>query len=236
MYQPGGQPLAAAEAPQPQEPLGASTVPVSEMPPLADLEPVSAPAPAPVADDLGLDLDISVPAALDEAAPPTPVATADTAPVEFDELPPLEAAFDEPAPAVAAPAPAPAPADEADLSLDFDLPEVVEPAPEVQAEPVALSIEPPAAPPAPAASPLEFDMSSISLDLDTPAPAAPAEAAAAVEHVDDADDPLARKLDLAEEFRQIGDIDGARELLQEVIATAQGGVKTKAQSMLDQLG
>jgi pilus assembly protein FimV len=47
---------------------------------------------------------------------------------------------------------------------------------------------------------------------------------------------MARKLDLAEEFRQIGDVDGARELLQEVLATSQGPVKAKAQAMLDSLG
>ena len=49
---------------------------------------------------------------------------------------------------------------------------------------------------------------------------------------DDGGDPLARKLELAEEFRQIGDTEGARDLLQEVIAKASGALKTKAQSML----
>ena len=38
--------------------------------------------------------------------------------------------------------------------------------------------------------------------------------------VDDGD-PLARKLELAEEFRQIGDTEGARDLLEEVIAKAE---------------
>ena len=47
---------------------------------------------------------------------------------------------------------------------------------------------------------------------------------------------MARKLDLAEEFRQIGDVDGARELLQEVLASTDDAVlKSKAQSMLDSL-
>ena len=49
-------------------------------------------------------------------------------------------------------------------------------------------------------------------------------------------DPLARKLELAEEFRQIGDMEGARDLLEEVVAKAGGALKTKAQSMLDSLG
>jgi pilus assembly protein FimV len=52
----------------------------------------------------------------------------------------------------------------------------------------------------------------------------------------EAADPLQRKLDLAEEFRQIGDIDGARDLLEEVVAQADGGLKAKAQGMLDRLG
>ena len=49
-------------------------------------------------------------------------------------------------------------------------------------------------------------------------------------------DPLARKLDLAEEFRQIGDLEGARDLLEEVVAKADGALRAKAQSMLDRLG
>ena len=49
-------------------------------------------------------------------------------------------------------------------------------------------------------------------------------------------DPLARKLELAEEFRQIGDLEGARDLLDEVIAKADGALKAKAQAMLSSLG
>ncbi|MFO1274347.1 MAG: FimV/HubP family polar landmark protein [Rubrivivax sp.] len=49
-------------------------------------------------------------------------------------------------------------------------------------------------------------------------------------------DPLARKLELAEEFRQIGDLEGARDLLEEVVAKAEGALKTKAQGMLSTLG
>ena len=48
-------------------------------------------------------------------------------------------------------------------------------------------------------------------------------------------DPLARKLELAEEFRQIGDIDGARDLLEEVVSKAAGTLRAKAQFMLDAL-
>jgi pilus assembly protein FimV len=48
-------------------------------------------------------------------------------------------------------------------------------------------------------------------------------------------DPLARKVELAEEFRHIGDVNGARDLLQEVIAKGSGEVKARAQGMLDRL-
>ncbi|HEY2558400.1 MAG TPA: FimV/HubP family polar landmark protein [Caldimonas sp.] len=81
--------------------------------------------------------------------------------------------------------------------------------------------------------PLPFDLSGISLDLD------PAETAG--EHnttpagFDDNGDPLSRKLELAEEFQRIGDKDGARDLLREVLATASGATKTKAQGMLDRI-
>ena len=52
----------------------------------------------------------------------------------------------------------------------------------------------------------------------------------------DNSDPLVRKLELAEEFRQIGDIDGARDLLEEVLVKAKGTLHAKAQAMLDALG
>ena len=48
-------------------------------------------------------------------------------------------------------------------------------------------------------------------------------------------DALSRKLELAEEFRQIGDLEGARDLLEEVLAKADGALRTKAQGMLDAL-
>ena len=121
-------------------------------------------------------------------------------------------------------------------SFDFDATPTAPAAPSFQ----------PAAAPAPAAdsrSPLEFDLSSISLDLDAPATpdgtsAVDLETDGLVD--DDADednaDPLARKLELAEEFRQIGDTEGARDLLQEVANKAEGTLKAKAQSMLADLG
>ena len=99
--------------------------------------------------------------------------------------------------------------------------------------------------------PEPFDLSGISLDLDLPAGddektvprlaksnASPKFDDSDLPSLDDDgnDDPLARKIELAEEFRQIGDKDGARDLLNEVVAKASGAVKSKAQSMLADLG
>lgn len=46
---------------------------------------------------------------------------------------------------------------------------------------------------------------------------------------------LTLKLDLAEEFRQIGDIEGARDLLEQIAAEASGNLKGRAQRLLDKL-
>jgi pilus assembly protein FimV len=46
------------------------------------------------------------------------------------------------------------------------------------------------------------------------------------------EDPLATKLALAEEFKAIGDDDGARALIEEVISEASGDMKIKAQRAL----
>ena len=98
-------------------------------------------------------------------------------------------------------------------------------------EPAAAPLTPPV-PVAPASSDfdmLEFDLGSRSLDLGgepepdaAPAPSAP-------------EDPLETKLALAEEFRAIGDDDGARALIEEVISEASGEMKIKAQSVLSNL-
>jgi pilus assembly protein FimV len=55
-------------------------------------------------------------------------------------------------------------------------------------------------------------------------------------HLTGADVQLGRKLELAEEFRQIGDKEGAREMMQEVIDKASGPLKSKALSLLQRLG
>ncbi len=52
---------------------------------------------------------------------------------------------------------------------------------------------------------------------------------------DDAD-PMTRQLELADEFRQIGDVEGARDVLQELVAQVQSGpLYERAKAMLDEL-
>jgi pilus assembly protein FimV len=86
-------------------------------------------------------------------------------------------------------------------------------------------------PAAEAADGLDFDLGSLDLDL---GPAS--EPAATAEPVHNlADDPLSTKLDLAQEFNAIGDSEGARALVEEVLAEASGPLKERAQKMLSEL-
>jgi pilus assembly protein FimV len=179
----------------------------------------------------------SAPAPLAAESAPTPAA-------------PVRQPAPAPAPAVAA-APAPAAAGvDLDLDLDFSLdeaqaqPRAVAPAASTMPAPIAaapdnsLAFEAPSLPPltaepAPAASApaaadnmMNFDLGGLSLDLGTPSeqPGAGSE------------DPLATKLALADEFKAIGDTDGARALIEEIIAEASGDMKARAQKALAALG
>lgn len=76
---------------------------------------------------------------------------------------------------------------------------------------------------------LEFDLGTLSLDLDETEPGSD-------QAVTEPEDPLATKLALAEEFVSIGDDDGARALIEEVISEATGDLKAKAQRALASLG
>ena len=95
--------------------------------------------------------------------------------------------------------------------------------------PAPLPVPEPAPPPPPDLGMLEFDLGSLSLDLDE-APEAPA-----IAEESPPEDPLATKLALAEEFSAIGDDDGARALIEEVISEASGDMKIKAQRALSNL-
>jgi len=218
LYKPGGAPLATGGEGAPiTEPLGASTMPQSVLPTPSQFERANAEieratvAAAAVPVDSGsidLDLDLDMPA--EPVSAPAPL-------LSTQPLPPRQ----------------PEPEGTLNFGAMPDLPPV-----------------PKAPAPAPSSTefPMDFDLSAISLDLDAPvgaAPAAPSRAPAGPEGdlsgIDfasdegDGGDPLSRKLELAEEFRQIGDMEGARDLLQEVVAKASGALKTKAQGMLNDL-
>jgi pilus assembly protein FimV len=77
---------------------------------------------------------------------------------------------------------------------------------------------------------MSFDLNDINLDLGTDLPP--------TDDVDDpfgGENPLETKLSLAEEFRAIGDLEGARSLAEEVLAEATGTLKTKASTFLADL-
>ncbi len=93
---------------------------------------------------------------------------------------------------------------------------------------------------------IDFDLGSISLDLDAPDSVSPPASRfdSKLPELPDVPsqlpseegDPLMRKLELAEEFRQIGDMEGARDLLEEVASRGEGGVQARARAMLESLG
>lgn len=246
LYLPGGQPL-PSQLPdfQPSTPatvtLGSPLIEAE-----AKTEPILEPIPSGLG-DLDLDLDFSLDDPVDKPAPQMPaqleppphsdaIPTAFSGLSAFEETPlpmlpdepsaqddePLEAPVEEPTGpstvrdvladnldfSLSSP--------ESELELDLDLP----PARETTA-----SVEP-----AQANNELmSFDLGSLSLDLGEDKVTVPGE------FVDESMDPLETKLALADEFRAIGDDDGARALIEEVIAEAGGDLRSKAQNALAKL-
>jgi pilus assembly protein FimV len=208
LYQPGGAPMAgtAGDGAPMTEPLGASTMPQSVLPTPSQFEAAHAELQHREAEDSGsVDLDLDLDTPVTHVSAPTPMTSTQPMP--------------------RAPQP-----DSGAMSFD-SLPDLPQTAP-----------TPPAAGPSSDFA-MDFDLSAISLDLD-PKGGAAASTANDIDDLssisfgtDDGDggDPLARKLELAEEFRQIGDMEGARDLLQEVVAKASGSLKSKAQGMLNEL-
>ena len=80
---------------------------------------------------------------------------------------------------------------------------------------------------APAGNTMDFDLSAI--DLDLPGKDAPSSAAAAP-------DDAATKLDLAKAYRDMGDKDGAKELLQEVLNEGSVAQQAEAKGLMATLG
>lgn len=85
---------------------------------------------------------------------------------------------------------------------------------------------------------IEFDMSALAgLPASRPVETAkPASAPAAAAHNDEGDDsPHAVKLSLARELQAIGDVEGARSLVEEVEAESAGDLKSQARQLLAEL-
>ena len=82
-----------------------------------------------------------------------------------------------------------------------------------------------------------IDLSNIDLDLD---PDAPAQSASFETSADAAGDDLLEeadtKLDLARAYEEMGDVDGARELIEEVLREGSAAQQEKAKAMLNRLG
>jgi pilus assembly protein FimV len=232
LYQPGGQPepVSGAGGEPVMEPLGATTQPhtAKPTPPVFTPDPGLDSRPG----DLDLDLDLASEARPSpmETTRPLP-ATADIAlepSLDFEPVPLLDEASTQPAAMMATPPSA------GDGGIDFDLDSLAvdEPAPKTMPLPRADL----------GGQGLDFaDFPIAQPEPRTVSMGRPDAAVAAAEEpeidlpIDEDGDPLARKLELAEEFRQIGDVEGARDLLEEVIAKADGVIKSKAQAMLEGL-
>jgi len=245
LYQPGGAPsLPASGREVHPEPMDASTLPHTVTAGHLATEPLgrNAPDTGPTSVfDLDLDLDLDSP-----APAPSPISmeatqalptTVDQAPMamDFDLSPPatptqaggadLEFDLDDLSddrPATVAP-------DSGNGALDFDL--------------SSIDLDLPATPAAPAA-PIPAPESTSGADLaaefdalmnQVPEPAAPPVVPDIADLGLDDGDPLLRQLELADEFRQIGDTEGAREVLTELISKTSGALRDKAQAMLNEL-
>ncbi|MBL8279172.1 MAG: hypothetical protein JNL93_20930 [Pelomonas sp.] len=219
LYQPGGAPALHEDGPELRpEPMNASTLPQTALPPgavaaaaaaahLATDSLRSGPDTGPVSGfDLALDLDLDAP----EPVSPNAMAQTQAMPASVEHAP---------------------------MTMDFDISSrgtrTAPPAPDLSFDLSGMGDLPVTASPAPAAS--------TDLDFDLGAPTQPGESepdhlANALEALGDDDgDPLQRQLELADEFRQIGDTEGAREVLQELLQRASGPLKARAQAMLNEL-
>ena len=197
---------------------------------------------------LDFDLDLGGPTDAQSAAPGE-AAAVETSALDFDldlggpaaEATPAAAGLDiDLGPGAEEPTAAPA----GDLGIDFALdaspPPAAAPALEAPAAPASTSGgldfdfdigAPAAAAPAEPAAPA-LDLGGISLELGEPAAAE----ATAVEAPAEDNPEVATKLELAQAYEEMGDKDGARELLQEVLKEGSAAQQETASARLAQLG
>ena len=251
LYLPGGQPLAEG---------GVTTRPAGIDSILPDLETDQATLSAEPAllskgnTDLDLDLDFSLDEPdlpdLPEIDTPAPGLMAPTLTEPAPLAMPEEATWSAPEPVELA-------ALESALDsglgqLDFTMPAALpEPEPDAFDKTQVLTVPSIQEKPVADSGMMEFDLGSLSLDFAVTKPGEfvnPDDASSGLKpdlyedpvtqagtFPEAADDPLETKLALAEEFKAIGDDDGARALIEEVIAEASGEMKSKAQLALKQL-
>jgi pilus assembly protein FimV len=222
LYQPGGLPAgdkvaAAAATPTAGAPLaaaaGAASMAAAAGVAGAGFSSFSSALAAKPAVDVDLDLDFPLGGMQDGHTSPAPIAALTTPePVRAPVLDKLDMDFSD--------------ISSKPIALTYPVP--ISRA--TSAQPNGASVTP-AAPAAalPDSGMLEFDLDSLSLDLNGPSTQSPPNSVATEE------DPLTTKFLLAEEFRSLGDADGARSLAEEVLTEARGPLKVKAQAFLNSL-
>jgi pilus assembly protein FimV len=239
LYQPGGSP---AVKPGAAVPMGAAnTVPFG----ISTLSQNTRPGDG-AEGDLDLDLDIT----LEEASRPAPLSPTpnvrDAQMSGMDDLSQTDALtsspettsdspnsrsmdfdLDFPSEPIPLTAPALAAATVADAQSTFDDSEVL---PEFGLDAPVETASQTSAAGANAPELMSFDLSELSLDLNSKSPHDGATGGEL-----GAESPLETKLSLAEEFRAIGDLEGARSLAEEVLADASGALKSKAKTFLADL-
>jgi pilus assembly protein FimV len=193
-------------------------------------KPSASAAPAAIVEDLDFDLDGLDVESSDKKAPASVAAPAempaDIADIDFDFLDDKSSAAADTAPA------SPAVKQEAAAPAAYAAPEIV--------IPDDLGMDFPS-PVAPAASvPAAPDLSSIAFDLNLPEVPVHDDALPALDGVDEeasytSSAEMATKLDLAIAYQEIGDKEGARELLEEVLKGGNGEQSEKAKNLLSKL-
>lgn len=240
LYHPGGKPvpkagLAAATAAGGLHAFGPSTV---------NLDSQASTGAGP------LDLDLDIPIDDAPASRPVPAERPDMAAMsDLDDLEATEALTAPTASPASAPSSMsmdfdldlPSPANEAERSAttpaDIEVPSLGQGAPDsISAPNFDLDLKTTSTKggltPEPAGSLMDFNLDGLNLDLDSghKEPVTMAPAGDLTE-----ENPLETKLSLAEEFRAIGDFEGARSLAEEVLAEASGPLKAKASTFLADL-
>ncbi len=208
--------------------LGGETMP-GVVPEPKPAPPGGAAKAADTAVDFDFDLDLGGEEKKAEAAPAEQQTTVVEAPA--DTAASIDFDFDLPGADAAEPSVAPAPPPETEPAPAPPAAEAATVAPEVTvAEGGGIDFDfnldlPPQNEEAPSAP---LDLSAVSLDLGSPGEASPAPDAHWQE--------VATKLDLAKAYQEMGDKDGARELLNEVLKEGDAAQQEQAQTMITALG